>query len=81
MKLPWYEKWLGIHIHKWVETPRKYYEPPEVSAATSRRMKCLAMYKAEKTRTCYCGKHQVQETHCLGLNPSQYVRRWATKKT
>ncbi len=29
------------------------------------------------TRTCEdCGKHQVMDAHCLGLNPPEYIYSW-----
>ncbi len=38
---------------------------------------CKIMVQVEAQRTCQrCGKMQEQDTHCLGLNPPEYIKSW-----
>ena len=64
-------EWLNkvFHIHDWKETPAVHYDGP-----WSER---LCMEKTPATRVCSkCGKSQVRERTCLGLNPPKYIVEW-----
>lgn len=54
-----------IGIHSWEYTAAVY---PDSQAER------LAIPTEEGYRTCKrCGKQQVEDVHCLGLNPPEYV--------
>jgi len=58
-----------LHLHKWV-----YDAPPYIN-------ELVAIRESQATRTCsICGKEQVLDEMCLGLNPPKYVKNWRTVK-
>lgn len=59
-----------LGLHKWEITPAVY---------DSVQAQLLAIPTQEASRTCRCcGKTQVEDRHCLGLNPPQYDSTWYT---
>lgn len=60
----------GLGIHLWWEIdPPVYHQLP--------RAQRLALEARPARRTCVCcGKTQVREQVCLGLNPPTYYTRW-----
>lgn len=60
-----------IGIHNWQYYPAKY---------SCSRWEILAGPTKPATRECrHCGKFQVEDIHCLGLNPPEYITTWNTK--
>lgn len=58
----------AIGFHKWRYTPATYIN------YTS---ELLGITEKDATRTCEkCKRSQVQDIHCLGLNPPAYVKTW-----
>lgn len=54
-----------FHLHRWTYTAPVYHNEK------------LAIIATPATRTCgACGKRQVRDEHCLGLNPPAYVHHW-----
>lgn len=57
-----------IGIHKWEYTPAVYRSEQEQR---------LAIPDKAATRKCTCcPAKQVEDIHCLGLNPPEYVSNW-----
>lgn len=57
-----------IGIHDWQYTPAVYRSAQEER---------LALAEKDATRTCRCcPKTQVEDRHCLGFNPPEYVSTW-----
>jgi hypothetical protein len=57
-----------LGIHKWQYTAGVYGHL---------YAEYLQMASQPATRTCTrCPKKQVEEVHCLGLNPPQFLRSW-----
>lgn len=55
-------------IHNWQYTPAVY---------TSEQNERLALPETPATRACQCcPKKQVEDRHCLGLNPPEYAVTW-----
>ena len=60
-----------VGFHDWETTPAVYLD------AQAER---LAIPTQPATRTCRCcDTHQVEDRHCLGLNPPEYVSTWYTQ--
>lgn len=58
----------NLHFHKWVTTEAVYRDRVSME---------LGIPMQPATRQCsICGKKQIQDIHCLGLNPPSYVTRW-----
>lgn len=54
----------------------------ETAEATYNNMgdELLGMPDTNATRKCLlCDKEQIQDIHCLGLNPPKYVKTWYNK--
>lgn len=60
-----------FHVHKWKYTDATHFNS---------QAELLAVELTPATRECLtCGKRQVRERHCLGLNPPDYVDTWTTQ--
>ncbi len=63
---------VDFHFHQWED-----YTDSEYASGTD---EYLGVIKTPATRTCkICGKKQVQDVHCLGLNPPSYTTSWLWK--
>lgn len=61
-----------LGIHSWEYTAAVYH---------SRQAERLAIPTEEGYRKCKrCGKVQVEDVHCLGLNPPEYVVSYYNRK-
>ncbi len=59
-----------VGLHSWLATPAVYADE------TAER---LAIPLESGSRTClHCDKTQVEDRHCLGLNPPEYYSTWHT---
>lgn len=57
-----------IGLHDWVYAPALYRTEQD---------KRLALPAQPATRTCsHCDKVQIEDRHCLGLNPPEYSSTW-----
>lgn len=59
----------SLHLHSW-----DYKEETYLPGIYSEEL-CLEATPATRTCSC-CGKVQVRERHCLGLNPPEYTESW-----
>lgn len=67
-----------VGLHDWSYTEAEYNWGGTPQNDTICRE--IGMPSKDATRTCDdCGKHQVQDIHCLGLNPPEYVETWFNK--
>lgn len=57
-----------VGIHSWVTTPATY---------VNELQRAIALPKTQGSRKCRrCGACQIEDIHCLGLNPPKYVSTW-----
>ena len=75
MKLPWYERFFGIHIHKWEITPPTWWDE-DTAGRAAHSFRKMGITKEGPIRRCRCGIEHHGEIHCLGLNPPTYLVDW-----
>jgi hypothetical protein len=61
-----------LHFHRWEYTPAVYADL---------QSQVIGLPLKPAGRSCsVCGKVQVEEVHCLGLNPPQYTKIWFNRR-